>query len=233
MPTALRGDRPLIAVVDYGMGNLRSVSQALSFLSCRHVVTACPEDLDQVVGIMVPGVGAFPDAMERLNGSGLSDAIKRQVAKGKPLLGICLGLQILFETGEEAGGAVGLGLLPGRVVRLAGPEMAGLKVPHMGWDTAEWSGPFPLLKSIASPAYFYFVHSYCIPAPEGADGMSVASCTYGKKFIAAVQRGNVMGTQFHPEKSGRVGLEVLKNFLGICHAERTAESGGAAVGGGC
>ncbi len=202
-------------MVDYGMGNLRSVRKALDFLGFPSRLVRGPEELDGVAGVVVPGVGAFPDAMARLERNGMARAVADAAARGVPLLGICLGMQLLFAWSDEGAGAAGLGLLPGRVVRLEGGD--GLKVPHMGWNTAEWEAGFPLCSGLTPPAYFYFVHSYCVPAETALPpGSWWAVCRHGRPFLAAVQRGNVMGTQFHPEKSGRAGLALLANFGAMC-----------------
>lgn len=212
------------------MGNLRSVRNALESLGARVRMAARPGDLAGAVGVVVPGVGAFADAMARLAETGLDAAISAVVAEGRPLLGICLGMQVLFEESEEGAGGPGLGLLPGRVRRLP----AGRKVPHIGWNTVAWEGEPPLFHGLVAPAYFYFVHSYYCPLPEeGAYG--AARCDYGVPFAAAVWRDNLWGAQFHPEKSGRAGLAVLRNFLDRCGGEagggRFAVGAGAGAGG--
>lgn len=217
--------QPAIAVVDYGMGNLRSVAKALELTGCRVTVTDRPGDLADAAGVVVPGVGAFAEAMRRLTAGGMAAAVADEAAGGKPLLGVCLGLQILFEYGEEGEGAAGLGLLPGRVVRF--PAAPGLKVPHMGWNTVEWEGEAPLFAGLTPPVYYYFVHSYCVPAADvPAAKAGVARCLYGDvAFVAAAWQGNVMGTQFHPEKSGRAGLAILRNFAAICAGDSVPPAG--------
>lgn len=213
-----------IAVADYGMGNLRSVLNALEALEALPVPTARAADLAAADGVVVPGVGAFGDAMGQLAATGLDRAVRDAAAGGRPVLGICLGMQVLFEGSEEAEGVPGLGLLPGTVRRLP----PGRKVPHIGWNTVEWAGAPTLFRGLTSPAYFYFVHSYYCPLPAAGAGYEAARCEYGVPFAAAVWHGNLMGTQFHPEKSGRAGLALLRNFLALCGA---AAGGRVGVGG--
>lgn len=205
-----------IAVVDYGMGNLLSVTKALEALGAQVRLVRAGAELGGADALVVPGVGAFPDAMERLAAAGLDAALVEAARAGVPLLGICLGLQVLFEASDEGQGARGLGLLPGRVTRL--PGGGGLKIPHMGWNSVTWES-FPLFEGLEPGAYFYFVHSFAVPAggEDGPDdgGVQVARCHYGRPFVAAAARGAVMGTQFHPEKSGRTGLRLLENFLSL------------------
>lgn len=211
--------QPAIAVVDYGVGNLRSVAKALEQAGCRVAVTDRPGALANAHGVVVPGVGAFAEAMRRLSATGLTDDIRAAVAMGKPLLGICVGMQIMFEGSEEGEGADGLALFPGRLKRL--PAAPGLKVPHMGWNTVEWDGDAPLFAGLTPPTYFYFVHSYCTVATDDLRRrIGIARCLYGDvAFVAAAWKGNVMGTQFHPEKSSRAGLAMLRNFVALCARE--------------
>lgn len=207
------------------MGNLRSVVKALEYLGLESRVTGEARDLERAAAVVVPGVGAFPDAMERLTAAGMADAIRGLARAGRPLLGICLGMQVLYEYGEEGRGASGLGLLPGRVTRFpAGP----LKVPHMGWNTVTWDAPMMLFAGLTAETHFYFVHSYyAAVAGAGAVGAAggggpevrVARCEYAVPFAAAVECGNVMGTQFHPEKSGQAGLRLLANFARLLNGE--------------
>lgn len=212
---------PSVAVVDYGMGNLHSVARALEAAGARPVRTAVPAEVAAADGVVLPGVGAFPDAAARLAETGLGEAVRAAAAAGLPLLGVCLGLQLLFEASEEGEGT-GLGLFPGRVVALPGGP--GRKIPHMGWNTVTWTAGeggegFPLFRGLEPPAHFYFVHSFAVPAGvAAAAGLAVATCTYGVDFVAAAARGNVMGTQFHPEKSGAAGLAVYRNYVGLCRA---------------
>jgi glutamine amidotransferase len=196
----------VLAIIDYGMGNLRSVHKALERLGYAAVITSDPQEVDRARGIVLPGVGAFADAARRLTELGLDEVICRAVAAGRPFLGICLGLQLLFEGSEENGWHEGLGIFPGRVRRL-GP---GLKVPHMGWNQVEQVRPSPLFAGIPDGVPFYFVHSY-FADPADPD-LVLARTDYGQRFACAVGRGAVFGVQFHPEKSGRWGLKLLSNF---------------------
>jgi len=201
----------MIAVIDYGASNLRSVLHALDHLGVAARVAAGPGDLAGAQGIILPGVGAFGAGIDRLRALGFEPAIREAVARGAPLLGICLGMQFLFEASEELGEHRGLGLLAGRVVRF--PALPGLKIPHMGWNQLQPVRESPLLAGIAPGDYVYFVHSYiCAPA-DPADVL--ATCDYGLPFPAAVARRNVYGVQFHPEKSQAVGLRLLRNFAAI------------------
>jgi glutamine amidotransferase len=197
-----------IAVVDYGMGNLRSVSKALEHVAPkdRVLVTADPEAIYGADRVVVPGQGAMPDCMRQLAQSGARDAVI-DAARDKPWLGLCIGLQMLFERGEE-GDTPGLGLLPGRVPRLSAP---GLKIPHMGWNEVLQSRPHPLWAGIPDRSRFYFVHSYH-PAPTDAS-LTAATCVYGAPFTCAVARDNIFAVQFHPEKSQSAGLQLLSNFV--------------------
>jgi glutamine amidotransferase len=196
----------LIGIVDYGRGNLRSVEKALARLEFPAKIMTDAAELQKVDGIILPGVGAFADAMAALTENGWVESLCKYAASGRPFLGICLGMQILFEVGEEHGEHQGLGLLPGRVVRF--PE--GRKIPHMGWNTMHQENPSFLLKGIPKEAFFYFVHSY-YAVPESSD-VIVGSCDYGVRFPALVGRDNVWGAQFHPEKSSPWGLKLLENF---------------------
>lgn len=198
----------MIAIIDYGAGNLRSVEKALRYLGCEPLVTGDPAVLLSAQAAILPGVGAFGDAMAALRSRRLEGPIGEFVAAGKPFLGICLGLQILFESSEEAPGITGLGLLPGRIVRI--PAAPGLKIPHMGWNSLELKRRDGLFSGISENPYVYFVHSYYLQAEEEAQVTAVTE--YGALIHAAVQKDNLFACQFHPEKSGRVGLEMLSNF---------------------
>lgn len=204
----------MIAIVDYGMGNLRSVEKALAALGHEALVTSRPEDIDSAGGVILPGVGAFAGCMENLAASGLVDSVRSAGLSGRPFLGICLGMQLLFSFGEEGRGSRGLDLLKGRVRKLYGNGARGngpaLKIPHMGWNRLILRGDAPLLKGIAGDSYVYFVHSYVVE-PEDPD-VVIATTDYGETVPAAVRRGNLMGVQFHPEKSSALGLRILKNF---------------------
>jgi len=200
-----------IAVVDYGVSNLRSVERALTAVGARAVVTADPSALDGCDGVVLPGVGAFGAAVDALDAAGLRPAVTGAVAAGRPLLGVCLGFQLLFEWSDESGGRPGLGLYAGRVTRI---DPCRGKVPHMGWNRLRLRTPSPLLDGVADGTWAYFVHSYAAPA-EG-DGV-VADCEYGGLALAAAcERAGVYGTQFHPEKSGAEGLRLYANFVRIC-----------------
>jgi imidazole glycerol-phosphate synthase subunit HisH len=197
-----------IAVVDYGMGNLRSVSKALEHVAngAEVVVTADPKAILAADRIVVPGQGAMPDCMRQLTASGARDAVIAATRK-KPFLGLCIGVQMLFERGEE-GDTAGLGILPGRVPRLAAP---GIEIPHMGWNEVLQARPHPLWQGIPDGTRFYFVHSY-YPAPADPS-LVAATCIYGAPFTCAVARDNIFAVQFHPEKSQSAGLQLLSNFV--------------------
>ncbi len=199
-----------IAIVDYGMGNLRSVEKGLQRAGARTCVTSDPSAILGAEGVVLPGVGAFAACMENLRGRGLVDPIRAVVASGRPFLGICLGLQLLFQESEEFGPVAGLGILPGRVVRFAGASAARLKIPQMGWNQLAIRRRVADLDGVENGAYVYFVHSYyVVPADPG---LTVASTRYGVEFTAAIAAGNVFACQFHPEKSQDVGLRILENF---------------------
>ncbi|MEE9308664.1 MAG: imidazole glycerol phosphate synthase subunit HisH [Spirochaetia bacterium] len=198
---------PLI-VVDYGSGNLRSVETALRFLGAEFRISDSPEEVLAARRLIVPGVGEARAAMEELSASGLGQAIEAFWRGGRPLLGICLGCQIIFDLSEERGTAC-LGLLPGRVERFS--SEGGRKVPHMGWNRVYHARSHPLFAGIADGAFFYFVHSY-YPIPKD-ERVVIGECEYGLHFAAAVARDNLVACQFHPEKSGSNGLSLLKNFL--------------------
>jgi len=199
-----------VAVLNYGMGNLRSVAKALEHVGVEAEVTGDPDAARRADGIILPGVGAFPKAMERIGPSGLGELIAERAGAGVPVLGICLGLQLLFGSSTELGGSPGLGLLEGEVTVL---EAGDLKVPHIGWSPVEWERRSPLATGIEPGTPFYFVHSYAVrPRPDDVIG----TAAHGEHFACAVERGNVFGVQFHPEKSGSAGLALLSNFAGIC-----------------
>jgi len=199
-----------IAILDYGMGNLRSVEKAVEHVGASATVTADPGAVRDADGLILPGVGAFPRAMERIRERGLDALASERLDAGVPVLGICLGLQLLFETSSELGGATGLGLLPGPVDRLHAP---GLKVPHIGWAAVRWERQSRLIEGIESGTPFYFVHSF---APQPTSDDLLGSAEYGERFACAAERGNVFGVQFHPEKSSAAGLRLLANFAGVC-----------------
>ena len=201
----------MIAVIDYDAGNIRSVEHALGALRLPAVVTRDPAVIRKADKVILPGVGAFGDAMEKLNAYGLTEVIREAVAAGKPILGICLGLQLMFDESEETPGVAGLSLLPGKIVRI--PEGDGRKIPHIGWNDLSFPKKSRLFDGIPEGSYVYFVHSYYLQAK---DERTVAATTeYGAHIHAAVEYGNLFGCQFHPEKSGDVGLRILRNFGGM------------------
>lgn len=196
----------MIAIIDYGMGNLRSVQKCLEKNGFRTTIVSSPDELAGAGGIVLPGVGAFKDAMMNLRARGLDRVIRDAAAAGKPVLGICLGLQLFFTSSEEGGSCEGLGIFPGRVRRFTGD----LKVPHMGWNQVDLKGTNPLFEGIPHGSYFYFVHSYYV---EPASGENIIGETeYGSRFVSAVACRNVFGVQFHPEKSSCLGERLLTNF---------------------
>ena len=201
-----------IAIVDYGAGNLMSVHNSLDFLGYENKIADTPEVIERAAGVILPGVGAFPDAMDALHASGLTDAVL-QAAKEKPFLGICLGMQMLFEESDEVRPCKGLGLLPGRIERI----QTGLKLPQIGWNALDILRPNVMTAGVQQGDYVYFVHSFmAVPAEEG----DLAAVTdYGARVPAMVARGNLFGCQFHPEKSGKVGLAMLKNFAKLTEVE--------------
>jgi len=205
-----------IAIVDYGMGNLRSVEKALEHVGVVAAITNEAEAIRGADGLILPGVGAFPRAMERIRGLGLDELIAERRREGVPILGICLGLQLLFESSTELGGAGGLGLLDGPVAEL---EADGLKVPHIGWEPVRWEQESRLAEGIPSETPFYFVHSFA-PRPGGEE--LLGSAMYGTRFACAAERDNVFGVQFHPEKSSAAGLRLLSNFAGVCAKSHAA-----------
>ena len=199
-----------VAVVDYGMGNLRSVEKALEHVGVTATITNDAGEVRAAAGLILPGVGAFPRAMERIRELGLDELIAEQREEGVPILGICLGLQLLFEASTELGGADGLGLLDGPVGAL---EAEGLKVPHIGWEPVRWERDSRLTEGIPSETPFYFVHSF---APRPSREELLGTAVYGNRFACAAERDNVFGVQFHPEKSSSAGLRLLSNFAGVC-----------------
>ncbi|MBP7637944.1 MAG: imidazole glycerol phosphate synthase subunit HisH [Kiritimatiellae bacterium] len=201
----------MLAIVDYKAGNLTSVQLAFGALGCDAAVTSDPAVIRAAERVVFPGVGAAGAAMAHLDALGLAPALRDVTARGIPFLGICLGTQILFDTSEEDGGTVTLGLLPGRAVRFR-PSDRRDKVPQIGWNQVKAARPHPLLSGIADESEFYFVHSY-YPAPDAPSLTLGTTCYAGVTFSSMVARGNVAATQFHPEKSGRIGLRLLENFL--------------------
>jgi imidazole glycerol-phosphate synthase subunit HisH len=198
----------VIAIVDYGMGNRRSVEKALEHVGADPRLTADHATIRAADGIVVPGVGAFPEAMRRFRATGLDELIADRVQAGVPVLGLCLGMQLLFDASDEHEGAAGLGLLPGRVRALNAP-----RVPHIGWNLVTFERASPLTEGLGEAAAFYHVHSLA-PEPTNADDV-VGRGEYGERFVSIVERDNVMGVQFHPEKSSRDGLALLRNFAKV------------------
>lgn len=199
----------MIAVIDYGAGNLSSVKKALDYLGVESEITQDREKISNASHIILPGVGSFGDALKSMRERGLDGVTKEAAMSGKPFLGICLGLQLLFESSEESPGVEGLGILKGKIVKI--PKGDGLKVPHIGWNSVSLKQKDGIFSGIDDNSYFYFVHSYYL---KGADGDAVAGTTeYGVEIECAVQKGNICATQFHPEKSGKSGLKLLKNFI--------------------
>jgi glutamine amidotransferase len=207
---------PLIAVVDYGMGNRRSVEKALERVGARALITREHDQLRAADGLAVPGVGAFPRAMQSLQELGLASLIRDRAATGTPLLGICLGMQLLFERSEERGMTAGLGLLAGHVSPL---QAGGLRVPHIGWNEVSFERRSPLTTGLPERGCpFYHVHSLA-PRPSRPEDI-VGTTEYGERFATIVARGSILGVQFHPEKSSVHGLRVLQNFVSLCAGER-------------
>jgi glutamine amidotransferase len=196
----------MIAIIDYGMGNLMSVQNALDFLKIESVITNDEDVILNSDGIILPGVGAFPDAIEHIKSIGMDKVLRKAVDEGKPLLGICLGMQLLFEKGYEIKECDGLGFLKGKIVKLD----IDYKVPHMGWNSLNYDKKSPILKDVKEGSFVYFVHSYYAEIEE--EGILNAYADYEVKVPGVVSKGNVFGLQFHPEKSGDIGLQMLKNF---------------------
>ena len=202
----------MIAIIDYGAGNLQSVIKAMDYIGSECIVTNKKEEILNSSGAILPGVGSFADAMDCMNNSGATEAVLEFVKTGKPFLGICLGLQLLFDSSEESPGCKGLGLLKGSITKI--PNADGtLKIPHMGWNSLDIKKKGGIFKDIEGSPYVYFVHSYFLTAQD-KDIVS-ARTFYGTSIDAAVQHENIYATQFHPEKSGKVGLKILNNFVSI------------------
>lgn len=201
----------MIAIIDYDAGNMKSVEKALQFLEAEVMVTRDKNAILAADQVILPGVGAFGEAMEKLESYGLIDVIHQVVAKGTPFLGICLGMQLLFDQSEESGGVKGLGLLRGEIVKI--PSKEGLKIPHIGWNSLKFPHKSVLFDGISEDSYVYFVHSYYLKANDMA--VVAATTTYGVEIHAAVEHNNIYGCQFHPEKSSEIGLNILKNFVSL------------------
>jgi glutamine amidotransferase len=212
----------MIGIVDYGMGNLFSVSKALERLGAEYVITSDKQALMSADALLLPGVGAFRDAMLHLNENGLTDTIKEFAKTGKPLLGICLGMQLLFEDSDENGITEGLKLLPGSVRRFSGKTAEGesYKVPHMGWNKLQFVKESPLLEGLDED-FVYFVHSYFVNAKEL--DVLLAKASYHEEVSAVVGRGNIFGMQFHPEKSSKLGMALLTNFLKLAQERKAVQ----------
>ncbi|MEE8575186.1 MAG: imidazole glycerol phosphate synthase subunit HisH [Thermodesulfobacteriota bacterium] len=203
----------MIAIIDYDMGNLRSVEKALAKLGSESVITRDAQVIADATHVVLPGVGAFKDCMHNLEEYGLIDPIKKAVNSGKPFLGICIGLQLLFDESSEQGTHFGLGIIKGKVVRFPAPhhtEGSEFKIPHMGWNAVKASKASALLEGTPDGEYFYFVHSY-YAKPED-QSVTLTTTQYGEEFASSIEHGNVMACQFHPEKSQRAGLKLLENF---------------------
>ncbi len=201
----------MIAIIDYDAGNIKSVEKALIALEEQVVVTRNPEEILGADGVILPGVGAFGDAMERLESYGLVETIGQVAERRIPLLGICLGLQLMFESSEESPGVKGLGLLPGRIIRI--PDAGGLKVPHIGWNNLKFPNEGRLFRGLPEDSYVYFVHSYYLQARE--EEIVTATTEYGALIHASVEKDNIFACQFHPEKSSGVGRKILQNFIAV------------------
>jgi glutamine amidotransferase len=200
----------VIAVLDYGIGNLRSAQKALERVGADATLTDDPDQVDGSAGVVLPGVGAFGRCMEAMRATGLDEVARRAVGSGRPFLGVCIGMQLLYEASEEDPGVAGLGVLEGTVRRL--PDT--VKRPQMQWNVLDRAADTRMLAALDDPVWMYFVHSY---APEAGEGV-VATCDYGGPVVAAVERDNVWATQFHPEKSGTAGLQLLRNFVESCRS---------------
>jgi glutamine amidotransferase len=200
----------VIAILDYGMGNLRSVEKALAHVGVDSVRTADHERVREADAVVLPGVGAFRKAMEAVHARGLDELVRERAAAGVPVIGLCLGMQLLFEHSTEFGGSPGIGVLEGEVLPL---ETGGLKLPQIGWNPVAWQGESPLTEGLPDPAPMYHVHSFAARPAHAEDILGTAQ--YGSEFVSAVNRGNVYGVQFHPEKSGTHGLALLANFARV------------------
>lgn len=210
---------PRLAILDYGMGNMRSAEKALEHVGARPERTTRAEVIRDAEGLVLPGDGAFPRAAERVRALGFDELLRERLDAGVPVLGICVGMQLLFEGSDELGGAAGLGMLPGRVVSLAAP---GLKVPHMGWSPVTWRRPSLLGHGLPDPCALYHVHSFAAVAGRADDVVGTAE--HGVTFASVVERGRLHGVQFHPEKSGVEGLGLLRNFVRACRPAEVTQA---------
>ena len=211
-----KGHEHMIAIIDYDAGNIKSVEKAMHLLGQEVVVTRDRESILKADKVILPGVGSFGQAMENLHRYELVPVIRDMIEDGKPFLGICLGLQLLFESSEESPGAEGLGILKGKILKI--PSSPGLKIPHMGWNSLQLQNNGRLFRNIPQDTYVYFVHSYYLQAQEPEIVKAVTG--YGTEIHASVEKDNVFACQFHPEKSGKYGLEILKNFAELGREER-------------
>lgn len=222
-PEAPRGDGSAagvtIAILDYGMGNLRSVEKALEHVGVTAPITSDPDEARAADGLILPGVGAFPEAMRQIRAAHFDELIGEVLAASMPVLGICLGMQVLFEASSEHEGSWGLGLLPGRVERL---DAGQLKIPQLGWNEVRWTHRSPLTDGLPDPSYFYFANSFSARALNPTDVLGESD--YGAPFVAVVERPPLYGAQFHPEKSSTHGLRMLENFARICRDGRAAQA---------
>jgi imidazole glycerol-phosphate synthase subunit HisH len=200
----------MIAIIDYGVGNLRSVEKALQFVGGDALVTSDLETINKAEAIVLPGVGAFSEAMKKIKASGVEEAVKNAISSNKPFLGICLGMQMLFDYSEEGGDRVeGLKIFKGCIKKI--PQSINMKIPHMGWNTIKYEKESKIFKGIEDQSFFYFVHSYYLECKQRE--IVAGTAHYGIQFDAAINIGNIYATQYHPEKSGEVGLKLLKNFV--------------------
>lgn len=209
----------MTAIIDYDAGNIKSVEKAFLSMGEEAVITRDREVILGADRVILPGVGSFGDAMEKLHAYGLVEVIHEVVRRGTPFLGICLGLQLLFERSDESDGVPGLGLLPGEILKI--PDTPGLKIPHIGWNSLRFPNRGRLFEGIQVDAYVYFVHSYYLKAAD--EGIVTATTEYGTLIHASVEKDNIFACQFHPEKSSEVGLQILKNFIGISKKQGTEE----------
>ena len=205
----------MIAVIDYGGGNIQSVYKALKFIGCECKITCDKKEITEADGAILPGQGSFGDCVKSMREKGIDEAVAQFIKSGKPFLGICVGLQLLFEGSEESPEALGLGVFKGKIKRI--PNGEGLKIPHMGWNSINVLNSDGVFKGIEDNSYVYFVHSYYLDAEDKS--IVSAQTEYGVKIDAAVCEGNVTATQFHPEKSGETGLKMLRNFAAMCEVK--------------
>lgn len=224
----------MITVIDYGAGNLRSVENTLKFLNVPHHVTASPGDVAAATAVLLPGVGHFGQMVRSLEQLQMMPVLRDKIRSGVPYLGICLGMHALFEGSDEAPECRGLGIFPGTVRRFPENMPVGLKVPHMGWNQIRLAPASRLFAGMAAGPFVYFAHSYYLPRtiasdqPAASEPLAAAVADYGGEFVAAIESPNIFGTQFHPEKSGNLGLKVVANFAAICGEKATSEGGGDA-----